>query len=161
MARELMSPASDESAAVRMVAILRRRALVATVAFMTILAAAVAFAVYLPDLYTASAIVTIERPLPDGVIRTAVSNELESRLYQIRQEVLSRERLTALIKRFDLYPDLRKKSSFEDALKCTNGAVQVAVARDVLGALRIHGTPRSLKSVRTIPTNVHRFRCAH
>ncbi len=116
MARDLMSPASDESSAVRVVAILRRRALIATVAFMTILAAAVAFAVYLPDLYTASAIVTIERPLPDGVIRTAVSNELESRLYQIRQEVLSRERLTALVKRFNLYPDLRKKSSFEDVL---------------------------------------------
>ena len=116
MAREFMSPASDESFAVRMVAILRRRALIATVAFMTVLAAAIAFAVYLPDLYTASALVTIERPLPDGVVRTAVSNELESRLYQIRQEVLSRERLTGLIKRFNLYPELRKKTGFEDVL---------------------------------------------
>ena len=116
MAREFMSPTSDESIAVRTVAILRRRALVATVAFTTVLAAAIAFAVYLPDLYTASATVTIERPLPDGVIRPTVSNELESRLYQIRQEVLSRERLTGLIKRFDLYPDLRKKTGFEDVL---------------------------------------------
>jgi polysaccharide chain length determinant protein (PEP-CTERM system associated) len=116
MARDFTSPAFDESFAVRMVAILRRRALIATVAFMTILAAAVAFAVYLPDLYTASAIVTIERPLPDGVIRPTVSNELESRLYQIRQEVLSRERLTGVIKRFNLYPELRKKTGFEDVL---------------------------------------------
>ena len=116
MAREFMSPASDESIAVRTITILRRRALIAVVAFTTVIAAAIAFAVYLPDLYTASAIVTIERPLPDGVIRTNVGNELESRLYQIRQEVLSRERLTGLIKRFDLYPELRRTAGFEDVL---------------------------------------------
>jgi polysaccharide chain length determinant protein (PEP-CTERM system associated) len=116
MSREFMSPASDESVAVRTIRILRRRALIATIAFTAVIAAAIAFAVYLPDLYKASAIVVIERPLPDGVIRTAVSNELESRLYQIRQEVLSRERLTGLIKRFDLYPELRRKAGFEDVL---------------------------------------------
>jgi polysaccharide biosynthesis transport protein len=116
MAREFMSAASDESIAVRTIAILRRRALIAALAFTTVIAAAIAFAVYLPDLYRASAVVMIERPLPDGVIRTNVSNELESRLYQIRQEVLSRERLTTLIKRFDLYPELRRKAGFEDVL---------------------------------------------
>lgn len=116
MAREFMSPVSDESIVVRTITILRRRALIAAIAFTTVIAAAIAFAVYLPDLYRSSAIVTIERPLPDGVIRTSVSNELESRLYQIRQEVLSRERLTGLIKRFDLYPELRRKAGFEDVL---------------------------------------------
>ena len=116
MAREYPSPASDESIAVRAVAILRRRALIAAVAFTTVLAAAIAFAVYLPDLYTASAIVVIERPVPEGVVRPTVSNELESRLYQIRQEVLSRDRLTGLVKRYNLYPDLRQKASFEDVL---------------------------------------------
>jgi polysaccharide chain length determinant protein (PEP-CTERM system associated) len=116
MAREFMTPASDESIIVRALTILRRRALVAMVSFATVIAAAIAFAVYLPDLYKASAIVVIERPLPDGVIRPTVSNELESRLYQIRQEVLSRERLTGLIKRFNLYPELRRKAAFEDVL---------------------------------------------
>ncbi len=109
-------PASEESIVLRAVTIIRRRALFAAMAFMTVMAAAVAFAVYLPDLYRASAIVVIERPLPDGMIRPTVSNELESRLYQIRQEILSRERLTAVIKRFDLYPELRRKASFEDVL---------------------------------------------
>ena len=108
MARELMPP-SDESMLVRTLAILRRRALIAAVAFTTVIAAAVAFAVYLPDLYRASAIVVIERPLPDGVVRPTVSNELESRLYQIRQEILSRERLTGLIKRVDVPTKRRKR----------------------------------------------------
>jgi polysaccharide chain length determinant protein (PEP-CTERM system associated) len=111
-----MSLPSDESMLVRTIAILRRRALIAAVMFTTVLAAAVAFAMYLPDLYKASAIVVIERPLPDGVVRPTVSNELESRLYQIRQEVLSRERLTSLVKKYNLYPELRKKTGFEDVL---------------------------------------------
>src|ERR1044072_3899995 len=104
MFREPMSLPSDESMLVRTIAILRRRALIAAVMFTTVLGAAVAFAMYLPDLYKASAIVVIERPLPDGVVRPTVSNELESRLYQIRQEVLSRERLTSLIKKHNLCP---------------------------------------------------------
>jgi len=116
MSREPMSPASDESMLVRTIAILRRRALIAAVTFTAVIAAAVAFAVYLPDLYKASAIVVIERPLPDGVVRPTVSNELESRLYQIKQEVLSRERLTGLVKQFNLYPALRRKTGFEDVL---------------------------------------------
>ena len=116
MAREFMSPSSEDSILVRTIAILRRRALIAAVTFTAVIAAAVAFAVYLPDLYRASAIVVIERPLPDGVVRPTVSNELESRLYQIKQEVLSRERLTGLIKRFNLYPELRQTSGFEDVL---------------------------------------------
>ena len=116
MSREIISPVTEESIVVRAIAILRRRALIAAVAFTTVIAAAIAFAVYLPDLYRASAIVMIERPLPDGVIRPTVSNELESRLYQIRQEVLSRERLTGLIKRFNMYPELRRRTGFEEVL---------------------------------------------
>lgn len=124
MARELMTPSSDESMLVRTMAILRRRALIAGVAFTAVIAAAVAFAIYLPDLYKASAIVVIERPLPDGVVRSNVSNELESRLYQIKQEVLSRERLTGLIKRYNLYPELRKKTAFEDVLNQAREDIQ-------------------------------------
>ena len=124
MAREFLSPASDESMIVRAITILRRRMLIAAVSFAAVLAAAIAFAVYLPDLYNASAIVVIERPLPDGVIRPTVSNELESRLYQIRQEVLSRERLTGLVKRFNLYPELRRKSGFEDVLTQARDDIQ-------------------------------------
>lgn len=124
MARELMPQRSDDSILVRTIAILRRRALIAAATFTAVLAAAIAFAVYLPDLYKASAIVVIERPLPDGVVRPTVSNELESRLYQIRQEVLSRERLTVLIKRFNLYPELRKKTAFEDVLNQAREDIQ-------------------------------------
>jgi polysaccharide chain length determinant protein (PEP-CTERM system associated) len=168
MAREFMSPTSDESIAVRAVAILRRRALIALVVFTTVLAAAIAFAVYLPDLYTASAIVVIERPLPDGVVRPTVSNELESRLYQIKQEVLSRERLTGLIKRFDLYPDLRKKAGFEDVLNQAredidweaNGPEQVSGrAKTVAFTLTYTGTEQ--RTVADVTNTIAQFYAAH
>jgi polysaccharide chain length determinant protein (PEP-CTERM system associated) len=115
MSREMRSPTTEDSIALRAFAIVRRRWIVATVAVATVLAAAVAFALYLPDLYRAHAIVLVERPLGD-VVRPAVGNELESRLHVIQQTILSRDRLTQLVNRFQLYPELRKKASFEDVL---------------------------------------------
>ena len=168
MAREFMSPVSEESTAVRAVSIIRRRALLAAVAFMTVMAAAAAFAIYLPDLYKASAIVTIERPLPDGVIRPTVSNELESRLYQIRQEVLSRERLTTLVKKFNLYPELRRTAGFEDVLAQArddihweaNGPEQVA-GRTKTVAFTLTYTGADQRSVADVTNAIAQFFIQH
>jgi polysaccharide chain length determinant protein (PEP-CTERM system associated) len=98
-----------------MVGILRRRLVVALVAFATVIAGAAAFAVYLPDLYQAHATVIIERPLGDTV-RPGASDNLENRLYAIQSTILSRDRLTELIERFNLYPELRQKGSQDEVL---------------------------------------------
>ena len=115
MSREMRSSTTEDSIALRAFGIIRRRWVVATVTAATVLAAAVAFALYLPDLYRAHAVVLVERPLGD-VVRPAVGNELESRLHVIQQTILSRDRLTQLVNQFGLYPELRKKASFEDVL---------------------------------------------
>ena len=49
-------------------------------------------------------------------MRPAVSGELESRLHVIKQEIMSRARLTELIERFDLYPDLRRRYPMDGVL---------------------------------------------
>ena len=116
MARDPLSTTSDDSLAVRIVDILRRRMLLAVAVFAMVLAGAVSFALYLPDLYRASALVLVERPISESIVRTPVSGELESRLYVIKQEILSRERLTELIERFNLYPELRQQTGFEEVL---------------------------------------------
>ena len=111
MPRDMLNPNNDES-----LALPRPRHPAAAPgrwprwSFATVLAAAVAFALYLPDLYKASALVLVERPVSETVVRTAVSGELESRLHVIKQEILSRDRLTELINRFDLYPELRQRA---------------------------------------------------
>jgi polysaccharide chain length determinant protein (PEP-CTERM system associated) len=121
-----MLPASEESIALRAIGIIRRRLVVALVALATVIAAAIAFALYLPDLYRAHAIVLVERPLGDALVRPAAgaSNELESRLYVIQQTILSRDRLTQLIERFNLYPELRQKGSFEEVLNQAREDIQ-------------------------------------
>ena len=78
----------------RSLEILRRRKLIAVVVFATVLASAATFAMYLPNLYRATAVVLVERPVSEQFVRAAVSGELESRLHIIKQEILSRARLT-------------------------------------------------------------------
>ena len=122
MPRDMLSPGSDDSILIRAFGIVRRRKEIAAVAFATVLAAIVSFVMYLPDLYRATAIVVVERPLAD--MTRPVGGELERRLHVIKQEVLSRDRLTELVKRFNLYPDLRDRMSFEEILSQARHDIQ-------------------------------------
>ena len=116
MSNDLLNPNNDQSLVLRTIDILRRRRVLAAVVFTTVLAAAVSFARYLPDLYKSTALLLIERPVSESFVRTAVSGELESRLHVIKQENLSRDRLTNLIERFNLYPEMRQRTSMDDVL---------------------------------------------
>jgi polysaccharide biosynthesis transport protein len=122
---DTLLPTPDESFLLRALEILRRRAVPAVVVFATILASAVAFARYLPDLFRANAVVLVERQLSETFVRPAVGGELESRLHVIKQEVLSRARLTDLIRRFDLYAELRARGDIDTALEHLRRDIQV------------------------------------
>jgi polysaccharide biosynthesis transport protein len=111
-----MTPGHDESLALRAFDIFRRRKLLVAAVFGAALASALSFARYLPDLYRGTAVVLVERPVPESFVRSAVTGELESRLHVIKQEILSRTRLTELVNRFDLYPELRKRYPLDVAL---------------------------------------------
>ncbi len=116
MARDILSTAQEDSMMLRALEIFRRRKLIALVVFATVSASAVTFALYLPNLYRATAVALVERPVSETFVRTAVTGELESRLHIIKQEILSRARLTALITKYDLYPELRRGGQIEGAL---------------------------------------------
>src|SRR5262245_17758957 len=105
MAYDHFAANREESFLLRTLEILRRRKTVAVTIFTAVLVCALSFARYLPDLFRATAVVLVERQLPETFVRPAVSGELESRLHVIKQETLSRARLTELITRFNLYPD--------------------------------------------------------
>ena len=124
MRDDLDTPASDEPFALRALAILRRRAVLAFAVFAVVLVAAVAVSLSLPDLFRSSAVVLVERQLPETVVRAAVSGELESRLHVIRQEILSRARLTELINRYDLYPDVRR-ADMEQAIEQVRRDIEI------------------------------------
>jgi succinoglycan biosynthesis transport protein ExoP len=116
MAADPFIPSTDESFAFRALDIFRRRVVVVTFVLVAVLASAVTFALYLPDLYKSSAVLLVERPVPEVYVRPAVSGELESRLHVIKQEIMSRGRLTDLINRFNLYPDLRRQIPMDGVL---------------------------------------------
>jgi len=92
----------------------RRRKWLALAIFMATSAAAATMAVSLPNLYRASATVLVEhRQVSEAFVRPSVTAELETRLQTIREDVMSRTRLTDLIRRLNLYPDLRDRVPIE------------------------------------------------
>src|SRR3954469_19994283 len=127
MPRDLLASTADDSLALRILDILRRRRLLALGTFTAVLAAAVSFAVYLPDLYRGQALVLIERPIDENIVRSAepAPGELESRLHIIKQEILSRDRALALINRFHLYPKQIRDGAIDDALNQLRSDVEV------------------------------------
>jgi polysaccharide biosynthesis transport protein len=116
VAQDILSPSTDESLVFRAVEMFRRRQIVAMLVSAAVMASALSFALCLPDLYRATAIVLVERPIPEAFVRPTVNGELDSRLHVIKQEILSRDRLTDLITRFDLYLELRARAPMDSVL---------------------------------------------
>ena len=95
------------------------------------LAGALSFAKALPNLYQSTATVLVERPASGEV-----SDDFESRLQSIRQEILSRSRLADLIGRFDLYPKLRPVVSQEAVVERMRRDVRIEAYGSDLGTGR-------------------------
>jgi succinoglycan biosynthesis transport protein ExoP len=94
-----------------------RRKWLAILVFAAAFAAAVNFALFLPDLYRATATVLVEtQQVSQEFVRSSVSAGVESRFQSIQQELMSRERLAGLVTRLNLYPDLRMKGVGLDAI---------------------------------------------
>jgi polysaccharide chain length determinant protein (PEP-CTERM system associated) len=91
---------------------LTRRKTVLVLTFAAVLALTMPFVMGLPALYRASATVLVESQLPDGFVQ-GVGGEVDNRLQAIKQEALSRARLTELVEQFNLYPTLRGKVPME------------------------------------------------
>jgi len=86
----------------------RRRKWLAVVVFAAVLAGAVSLTLSLPDLYRATATVFVQKQqVSEAFVTSSVTAELETRIQAIHQQVMSRARLTDLIDRLGLYPDLR------------------------------------------------------
>lgn len=104
----------------------RRRKLLAILVFTGSLAGALTIAASLPGIYRSAATVLVERQqVSETFVRPSVTGELETRLQTISQEVLSRARLEALIDRFGLYPELRRRASREAAIERARRDIQV------------------------------------
>ena len=104
---------------------LRRHWALSLFSFSMVLALVVPFAMGLPDMYRASATIIVEGQLFDTL--GPGSAEIDSRLQAIKQESLSRARLTELIEQFNLYAESRKESSIGEALGRTQRDIQIEI----------------------------------
>src|SRR5687768_13125882 len=109
MTRSGASPENDTPPVRQYLEILRRRRRTFITAFVVVMLEAVEFIAALPPVYRASATVLIEGNLA-SLAQADSAATVDDRLEAIRQEALTRARLSDLIERYDLYPELRRSA---------------------------------------------------
>jgi uncharacterized protein involved in exopolysaccharide biosynthesis len=72
----------------------------------------------LPDVYYSEAVVqVVPQGIPESFVRSTVTAQLGERLATISQQILSRSRLESLITEFNLYPQMRRAATMQDAVE--------------------------------------------
>ncbi len=84
----------------------------------------------LPRVYTSDALILVEsQKIPENFVTPTVQTGLEARLDQLKQQVLSRERLWTLIQELNLYPTLRNKRTREKVLEAMRHDITIGLER--------------------------------
>jgi polysaccharide chain length determinant protein (PEP-CTERM system associated) len=95
-----------------------RRRLLAVLPFLFVLTAAASFAMFLPGLWTARAVILVDRQqIPESFVKPTVTGDLESQLLTLSQEILSRPRLAQIVEELELYPRLRATHSGDEIVE--------------------------------------------
>lgn len=89
------------------VEMLRRRWPIALGCGVSVIAIGAPFIMGLPNVYRASASLLVQGQLPSSFLAAPLSDGVDLRLEAIKQEALSRQRLTDLITKLNLHPELR------------------------------------------------------
>jgi polysaccharide chain length determinant protein (PEP-CTERM system associated) len=106
----------------------QRRKWLAVVIFSVTITGAVAVAHSLPNLYRATATVLVERQqVSEAFVRPSVTAELETRIQTIHQQVMSRARLSDVITKLGLYPDLRGNVPLDAIVEMMRRDIQLAL----------------------------------
>lgn len=106
--------------------ILRRRWLLMTIIFTVILSVTVVVAVVIPPLYASSATILIEsQQIRDDMVHGAVMSPAEESIELVKQRVMTRENLLAIITKFNLYKDDRKNQTTSELIDEIRSAIHV------------------------------------
>jgi polysaccharide biosynthesis transport protein len=141
------------------VAVWRRRKWLAIGVAAAGIAAATSVVVSLPDIYRASATVLVERQqVSEAFVRQSVTAELETRIQTIHRQMMSRARLSDLITRLNLYPELRGKVPVhalvermrEEVTLSLSGVEQMMTGRTATIAFNVGYSGRDAGTVATV-----------
>src|SRR2546426_3764804 len=109
-----------------LLAVWSRRKWLAILAFVFPMSAAASLLAFLPNIYRSTATVLVDRQqVPETFLQPTVTSALETPLHTISQEILSRSRLEALLNRFGLYADLRKRVPSEEVIERMRKDIQL------------------------------------
>src|SRR5881628_2464238 len=121
-----MMKLNEESILDLAVAVWKRRKWMGIVSFLLPFSLSIGTIAFLPSLYRSSATVLVDRQqVPEAFVRPTVTSGLETRLQTISQEVFSRARLDAIINRFQLYDDLKKRVAAEEVIERMRSDIQL------------------------------------
>lgn len=107
-------------------AILKRRQWLAFITFIIPFTGAVVLFMSLPNLYRATATILVQREEEPA--------DVETRLQTIREEVLSRQRLDAMVERFGLYAELKERAPREAIIDRMRKDIQIQLKGSEQGA---------------------------
>lgn len=96
--------------------LIRRRRKPFLIVFLIVFLASIVIAFILPPVYRAETTILIEdQQIPESLVQSTITTYAEERLNTIKQ-VLSGERLKAIIDELNLYPEIRKKYGIDEAV---------------------------------------------
>jgi polysaccharide chain length determinant protein (PEP-CTERM system associated) len=114
------------------VGILRRRWLLLLIPALILPVVAYSVSLALPERYTSDALVLVDAPkVPQSIVPTIVTEQLNQRLGTMQQQVLSRSRLQPIIERFGLYKDDVGRVPMEDLVVRMRKAIVVSAIRSM------------------------------
>jgi len=110
--------------------ILRQRWALCLAVFLLVLTAGIAYCLFWPRVYEATALVVVQpQKVPGSIVAPTVTSKMEERLQIITQQVLSRTRLMEIIERFDLYPEARHKAVPDDMAERMRKNISIKITR--------------------------------
>jgi len=111
--------------------VVRRRRALALLPFLFVITAAASLAFFLPSLWTARALILVNRPqIPEAYVRTSVNSDLEARLLTLGQQVLGPARLQQIIAKHDLYRAERATKPPEEIVDKMRRDIQIKLQDD-------------------------------
>jgi polysaccharide chain length determinant protein (PEP-CTERM system associated) len=123
---QAQSQESKDSAFAALSRLWKRRRWLAITVFVLAFTVTASFVSALPDIYSSTAMLLVNPQTPSGDASGGQGAQgQDSHLDAVGEEVLSRNRLLALIDRFGLYPSLRKHASEETLLTRMRQDIQV------------------------------------
>jgi polysaccharide biosynthesis transport protein len=98
--------------------IVRRRRVLAVLPFLFVVTAALSMAVFLPSLWTARALVLVNRQaIPERYVTPTVQADIDARLLTLSQEILTAQRLTQIAQQYGLYRSARSVDDLVDRMR--------------------------------------------